>query len=480
MMKLTNPNVYFYEKLKPAKLLGFYAVLLLCFAPISFTKLDTFYYLAWSKALALSYFDGPPLIAYVMRGFTFLMGDSQFALNIMGLSLTGLTAWALYRTALLCLSRDSSLIAVGLWLFAPITTLSLINLTSYDNLQALFWVSTQYCVIRYIQTDRWLFLYLTGVSIGLLLLSKYTGIVLVLGLLVFLTVSRYRFLFKSPHFYAALAIAFCLFSPVLIWNYQHDWLSFRFMLNVHAVKGGSHGLWKGLSAPFTRFLPALNLFLFTPIICWRRQYHKQSPVWCLCLVISTVFVLFYWLVSFKAVVRPLWLAPYLISTVLLAGQLHEKGAYLRLFHYLIIGSLILSLLIVFNNNPWLYVGKTSNRPSYYLMKQFNEDYPAQPDIVLAPNWLEARAFYHLSSKQSVYTLPCGGQGNQYGLWSQEIQEALRQRKIKQALYIDFTHRFACVKRYFDSCQRLPTRPYWEGKVLHELYAYHCENSNAEG
>lgn len=464
------------EKLKPSYLLGIYAVLLLCLAPISLTKLDTFYYWAWSRQLDLSYFDGPPLIAYVIRLFTVFWGDSPFVLNLIGLCLTALTGWGLYRTARLFLSKETGLIVLALWLFAPITTLSLVNLTSYDNLQALFWVSTLYAVIRYIQSERPLFIYLTGLSVGLLLLSKYTGIVLVFALLFFLIVSRYRYLFASPHFYVALLIALSVFSPVLIWNYQHDWLSFRFMLNVHAVKTDSQPLWKAITTPFIRFLPALNVFFFTPLLCWRRRYNNQSPVLYLCLIVSTVFILFYWLVSIKAVVRPLWLAPYLISTALLAGQLSQKGEYRRLLKGIIVLSFILSSLIVLNNNPWFYLGKTSNRPSYYLMKQFNEDYPKHEAILFAPNWLEARAFYYLKPAEPVYTLPCGGEGNQYGLWSVEIQQALKHHAIKKALYIDFTHRLSCVKRYFDICERLPTRAYQEGKTRHELYAYRCQNA----
>ena len=38
---------------------------------------------------------------------------------------------------------------------------------------------------------------------------------------------RWRWL-RSPYPYLAALIAIAVFSPVLIWNAQHDWASFRF------------------------------------------------------------------------------------------------------------------------------------------------------------------------------------------------------------------------------------------------------------
>src|ERR1700680_4950708 len=68
-----------------------------------------------------------------------------------------------------------------------------------------------------------------GVFAGLALLSKLTAVMLLPAVAAFMLVPdwRRRWLL-SPYPWAAALIAIVLFLPVLIWNSQHDWASFRF------------------------------------------------------------------------------------------------------------------------------------------------------------------------------------------------------------------------------------------------------------
>jgi 4-amino-4-deoxy-L-arabinose transferase-like glycosyltransferase len=66
-----------------------------------------------------------------------------------------------------------------------------------------------------------------GFWLGLALLSKYYAVLLPVGVLIFASTSRdHRRWFREPGPYIAFAILF--FSPVLIWNWQNDWISFVF------------------------------------------------------------------------------------------------------------------------------------------------------------------------------------------------------------------------------------------------------------
>ena len=62
-----------------------YFGILLLIAPISLLSFDSYYYWEWSRHLALSYFDGSPMIAYFIKLATVLFGDTLFALNIVGI-----------------------------------------------------------------------------------------------------------------------------------------------------------------------------------------------------------------------------------------------------------------------------------------------------------------------------------------------------------------------------------------------------------
>lgn len=76
------------------------------------------------------------------------------------------------------------------------------------------------------QRSAWLGM---GIAFGLGLLSKYTLGLLGIAALVFVIIdSIARQWMKHPHPYLAALLALLLFSPVVIWNYQHDWASFAF------------------------------------------------------------------------------------------------------------------------------------------------------------------------------------------------------------------------------------------------------------
>ena len=43
---------------------------------------DAYYYWAWSQYLALSYYDGPPLVAYLLKLYTIIFGEYEFSLYL--------------------------------------------------------------------------------------------------------------------------------------------------------------------------------------------------------------------------------------------------------------------------------------------------------------------------------------------------------------------------------------------------------------
>ncbi len=58
--------------------LGIYFTILLGLAPINLLSLDTYYYWEWSRHLALSYYDGSPMIAYFIKLSNMLIMSSSY------------------------------------------------------------------------------------------------------------------------------------------------------------------------------------------------------------------------------------------------------------------------------------------------------------------------------------------------------------------------------------------------------------------
>ena len=110
-----------------------------------------------------------------------------------------------------------------------------------------------------------------------------------------------------------------------------------------------------------------------------------------------------------------------------------------------------------------------------MVQSLNSTYKELPKTIITTGWFEARALFFLKNKPQVYTLDCGSLQNQYALWSTDIVQKIKNKTLKEVLYVDIFNRVSCVKRYFDHCVNLhpPTYPYKNKN--YEIYAYTCTN-----
>ena len=86
------------------------------------------YYDFYAQHLDLSYYDHPPLIAYLLRLFTSLFGKKVFVLKLADTTVTLLTVIAFYKLAKKFLSGQKALVATVLLISTfMISILSLIS-----------------------------------------------------------------------------------------------------------------------------------------------------------------------------------------------------------------------------------------------------------------------------------------------------------------------------------------------------------------
>ena len=82
---------------------------------------------------------------------------------------------------------------------------------------------------------------LAGLFLGLAGLSKYTAVLMGLGLIGFIATSpRHRHWLGHPAPFAGALAALAVVSPVPIWNLRHDWLSFAFQTSRGLPRAGVH------------------------------------------------------------------------------------------------------------------------------------------------------------------------------------------------------------------------------------------------
>lgn len=196
---------------------------------------DEAYYWDWSRNPSLSYYTHPPMVAYIIRIFTLIGRDSEFWVRL------GAVLLALGVSILIyLLARDifkSERIAFFSVLLLNITLGFAIGalIITPDAPLVFFWMLSLCFLYKASERGNRGWWYPLGVAVGLGLLSKYTMVLFFPCALLFLLLSgKNRKWLKCKEPYLALVIAFLIFLPVIIWNYNHGWVSFAKQL--------SHGL----------------------------------------------------------------------------------------------------------------------------------------------------------------------------------------------------------------------------------------------
>ncbi|WP_243336731.1 ArnT family glycosyltransferase [Anaeromyxobacter soli] len=225
---------------------------------------DEAYYWEWSRRLAASYYDHPPLVAWILAVSTRLLGHGTLAVHLPALLFTAATSLVLLRLSLDLVPgrRDVAWGAVLLCNAAPLFGLGAV-FTTPDAPATFFWILTAWLAWRAVNGAPRLW-YAAGLAAGLGLLSKYTDVFLLPGILLFLLLTPHRAWLRRKEPYLALAIAALAFAPVVLWNARHGWESFLFQLVER--HGGAFRPWRTVP----RFLAA--------------QQSLSPLVWAACLV----------------------------------------------------------------------------------------------------------------------------------------------------------------------------------------------------
>jgi dolichol-phosphate mannosyltransferase len=189
---------------------------------------DEAYYWNYAQHMDLSFYDHPPMVAWLIWLGTALAGHSEFGVRI-GAFLCGLiTMGFLYALAQNLYDKSTAMRTALLLAILPFTFATGFLMTTDAPVMAA-WAATLYYMERALVANRssaWLGM---GIAFGLGILSKYTLGLLGAAALLFALIDPVarRWLIR-PHPYLAALLALLLFSPVIIWNLDHHWTSIAF------------------------------------------------------------------------------------------------------------------------------------------------------------------------------------------------------------------------------------------------------------
>ncbi|MCW5213211.1 glycosyltransferase family 39 protein [Desulfobulbus sp. TB] len=294
---------------------------------------DEAYYWQWSRYPALGYYDHPPMIAWGIWLATTLFGHSEFAIRlptVLALAFASvylclLTAhWFTWKTALqVALLSQIVLLLTGSALIA-----------TPDGMLLLCWAAACYHAAQAVEKNKLLQWLLTGIWFGLGLLSKYTMLLFLPSLffaMLFTSAYRKQLLGYKP--WLGLMCGFLLFFPVILWNAQNNWVTFRHVL----FQGGGSGT--GLTLSHLPDFLGTQAILVSPVIFlfiiaswvkgWTKEWEDQDHVlparisFLLWMSLTTFLVFF--LLSLHVRIYGNWPAPAYLTAFILIAALYSPG-----------------------------------------------------------------------------------------------------------------------------------------------------------
>lgn len=281
------------------------------------------YYWTWSRFPDWSYFDHPPLVSYGIALTTTLMGPSVFAIKCA--AVLWALGWNVMWARLIIDMFDDRKLAFHALLALNLTLLyELYGVGPTPDGPLMFgWIGTVWALWRIHSTRDARWWYVGGLAIGVACLGKYSGVLLVPVALIFmLAVPTNRRWLATPHPYLAMVVAGAVFTPVLVWNLQHEWASLAFQSTKRLDGMGE------LKPRFFLLLVATQLLLLTPYIfcvsvaamlreagAWIGR--RIEPASLLLLLSALVPMVLFVAVSFRSNAKINWLLPAWWSLVVL-------------------------------------------------------------------------------------------------------------------------------------------------------------------
>jgi 4-amino-4-deoxy-L-arabinose transferase-like glycosyltransferase len=307
------------------------------------------YYDFYASHLTLSYYDHPPMIAYLLRFFTSIFGKNVFALKFADATVTFLTVIAFYRLARKFGSRDKARIATALLLSTfMVSILSLVS--TPDVPLMLFWTLTVNFLYEAILNRKNMYWIWAGLFTGLSFDSKYTAIFLIIGCFGFLIFSRpYRKLLISRWFFLYLLCVVITILPVIVWNIQHGFASFKFQ-SEGRVKEGLQFDPVGFAGVIGHQSAILLPFLFFSLVYFIYRVCRRYGLRIARIPVDQLFLLSFFIplflgffsISFFYWVKINWMMPAYVTGIIWVSRFWNK----KWLRYQLIFSLVVHLIFV--------------------------------------------------------------------------------------------------------------------------------------
>lgn len=277
-------------------------------------SLDEAYYWSWSQKPDIAYYEQPGMCAWILWLVgRFFPQASPFSVRLPAVLLSFLGSWLIYRAYRLF--HDDEAEAASLVMVISILPVYFAGgfLYEHDTVLMFFATLSYYLILRLLKQPTAGGWYLVGLALTATMYSKFAAPFLVICLVLFIFVSpTLRPWLRRPHPYLAGLLSALLFAPVIIWNYQHDWIAVKHVgyltrgQNPSLLTHGADFL-NYLSSQLLAYSPLLYLTLLAALVISLRRWWRarEEPV-LLLLMLSVPILGYFFLQSFRSRVYGNW------------------------------------------------------------------------------------------------------------------------------------------------------------------------------
>lgn len=293
---------------------------------------DEVYYRIFGLFPSLSYFDHPPMLAWLIHLTT--MGSVETAELLVRLSavvIGTLNTYIIYRIAgsgrtgfiaalLLTGSLYASIIS-GTFIMpdTPLTLFWMLALWIFTKILVPQSTSNQF--INRSQSKTNCAMLVAGAMIGCAMLSKYTGLYLWGAATIYLLLFNRKW-FKNWSLYLAPIITLVIFSPVLVWNFNNDFISFTFHSGRVVAESSINWLYFGREVFGGIFYnnPINYILIICAIVAYiKGRKYISKHLFSLLILFSIPLIVLFLAISVTRETLPHWSAPAYFALMILTA-----------------------------------------------------------------------------------------------------------------------------------------------------------------
>jgi len=379
-----------------------------------------------SQHLDWSYYSKGPLLAWLIALAETLFGHGEWQVRLFAWLTQGIFISLVFVfTRLVWNSRVAAWWAVVITLTTPLYfTLGLVMTTDVFLFSCWTWgLWAIYRALNQNQVHAW---YELGAAVGIGALVKLSIGLLpaITGMLVMVT-PRWRHHLINPHVWGGIGVMLLCMTPILWWNFHHDWMMFR-----HEIGHVDNDEWSLLRMMVFLLgqwvvLSPLVVIVAVTVLARIPQPMRQRLLW----LISLACVIFFVLKAGSAKVQLNWPAPVYIGFIILfAGAVPQLSRTKR--RTLVFGMTASLMFMVVGYFPYAF-GITGKIDPLKVVKAWRQPVSAisakapQADFILTDKYeLAAELAFYWPQRVPVYiTGNAERRFDQHDLWPSIDREA---------------------------------------------------------